>query len=568
MRLVKEPIQARNAASSEGLHRRIAELEAELRTRTKELAVVSAERDGLRRAYDRVVEQLRLLEKRIYAAKAERVDVAQLELEFAEKKAELEKLAGLLEEPPIESDIAREDDDAKAIDKDKARPKPKGRRDLRLADMPEVRVELLDPMHEESGIERLGFEESARAGYRRGGPVRIVTARMKYKTGKTDMPIVIAPKPKEIVSRGLLAPSMLAHILYSKYGMGLPFHRQEEWLSREGFDLSRGSMSRYSEEVGACLGGIVEACAKDAKANAFCLSTDATGIAIRPEPLPDKSRQSCRKGHFFVVLADRDHVFFEYQAKHTSDAVCSMFRGYSGYLQADAHAIYDALFRGEAVHAEAAPPTEVACWSHARRKAWEAASAKFVAGREALMRMRMLFELDATFAKLPPEKRKAMRQAKMRPLVDDFFAWAQALFNTVKNERGLVSTAFGYVVRQELALRRFLDDGRLVMTNNASERALRSVAVGRKNWLFFGSDDHASAAANLFSLIASCKLHGLDPEQYLFEIIRVLPYWPQPRLLELSPRDWNKTRARLDPAELATELGPFKLPPEQQDSAH
>jgi hypothetical protein len=126
-----------------------------------------------------------------------------------------------------------------------------------------------------------------------------------------------------------------------------------------------------------------------------------------------------------------------------------------------------------------------------------------------------------------------MRQAKMRPLIDDFFAWAHTVFNSVKGERGLVSTAFGYVVRQELALRRFLDDGRLVMTNNASERALRSVAVGRKNWLFFGSDDHASAAANLFSLIASCRLHGLDPEQYLFEIIRVLPYWPQPRLLEL-----------------------------------
>jgi transposase len=119
------------------------------------------------------------------------------------------------------------------------------------------------------------------------------------------------------------------------------------------------------------------------------------------------------------------------------------------------------------------------------------------------------------------------------------------------------------VVRQEQALRRFLDDGRLPMTNNHSERGLRTIAIGRKNWLFCGSDDHASATANLFSLMASCKLHGLDPEQYLAEVIHVFPQWPRDRWLELSPRDWAHTRSRLVASELEREVGPITIPPSE-----
>jgi hypothetical protein len=294
-------------------------------------------------------------------------------------------------------------------------------------------------------------------------------------------------------------------------------------------------MCRYAEDVGATLGAIVMAAAKEAKETAFCLSTDATGVAIQPAPLADGGRQACRKGHFFVVLADRDHIFFEYQAKHTSETVCDMFRGYSGYIQADAHAIYDALFRGDAT-TTGPPPKEVACWSHCRRHFWEAAAAKYPLGREALFRIRNLFQIDQSWASLPPQQRHALRNEKLRPFVDEFFDWAREQHGLVKAERGLVASAFGYAIRQEQALRRFLDDGRLRMENNASERNLRPIAVGRKAWLFCGSDDHAEAAANLFSLIASCKLHRLDPQLYLEQIIRMMPYWPRDRYLELAPK--------------------------------
>jgi hypothetical protein len=352
----------------------------------------------------------------------------------------------------------------------------------------------------------------------------------------------------------------------------MPFTRLAEELASEGIAVDDSTMCRYAEHVGASLGGIVDACAKEARETAFCLSTDATGVAIQPTRLHDGKRQACTKGHFFVVLADRDHVFFEYQAKHTSEAVCGMFKGFSGYIQADAHAVYDALFRGEALESDSdKPPDEVGCWSHARRKFWEAAvSVKDEASRQALLRIRALFQLESKWASLAPKQRQAQRQRVSRAMLDEFFAWAERVYERVGGVRGPVANAFGYVIRQRNALCRFLEDGRLRPDNNASERALRSIATGRKAWLFFGSADHAQAAANIFSLVASCKLHGLDAELYLAEIIRVMPFWPRDRYLELAPKYWLATRARLDSRELDMPIGYVTVPAvasaEQQSS--
>jgi transposase len=501
-------------------------------------------------------ERLELLRRRMFVAKAERVDVSQLELEFAATQVSLERLATQLEPS---SDAPPPDGEA---DPPCSRPKPKGRRNLASSDIPVERVEILDPALE-GNAERIGFEESSRLGYRRGGPVRIVVARATYKAAQDDAVILTTvEKPKELFRRGLLAASLVAHILVAKYRFGLPFTRLSTMLSCEGLALDDGTMCRYAEDAGATLGVIVDACAKEALATAFCLATDATGVAIRPQPLPGK-RQACDKGHFFVVLADRDHIFFEYKRKHTSTAVCDMFRGFGGYIVADAHCIYDALFRGEARRSpDDKPPDEVACWSHARRGFWEAAVAtKDALAREALLRIRAMFQLEERWASLPPIERHRQRQLGMRPLLDDFFAWAQGHHEQLAHVRGMLASAFGYAIRQKDALRRFLDDGRLPMTNNASERALRSIATGRRSWLFIGSDDHAHAAANLFSLIASCRLHDIDAENYLTDIFRVLPYWPRDRYLELAPKYWRATRARLSERELALPIGHITVPP-------
>ena len=602
----------------------------ELAATSQKLAGVTTERDNLRRAYRELMEQFELLRRRIFIAKAERVDATQLEIEFEATKKKLDELAAELgggEIAPADttdvSDTADAAPDASSVKEapgsrpagdppQKEKTKPKGRRNLADADhLPERRIEIRDPELEANGT-FIGWEESYKLGHQKPEAVRVVVARAKYKvsadmpapdlekatavpapedgtasiettaSGVEEVPVEVpaadseksarftirtAPMPRLLVRRGLLAPSMIARIIALKFRSGMPYFRQEEQLRADGIELDRGTMARTVEEVGACFGAIVLACADDARKNAFCLSTDATGVAIRPEPLPDGRRQPCKKGHFFVVLADKKHVFFEYQPKHTSGAVCEMFRGFSGYIQADAHAIYDALFRGEAVDDPEDAPLEVACWSHCRRRFWEAAVSGFSIGREGLLRIRKLFELDESWSDLPPSARLDKRRTILKPFVDEFFSWVHAQHGPECTARGLVRKALGYAIRQETALRRFLEDGRLRMDNNRSENALRVVTTGRKAWLFFGSDDHAEAAANLFSLIAGCKLHGIDVERYLAEIIRIMPYWPRGRYLELAPAYWTETRARLDPKELDAELGHITVPPASTGAA-
>jgi transposase len=544
--------------SSKGaLVRRVAELEAAL-------AAVTRERDALRASYERLRLDVELMRRRITVAKAERVDTAQLELEFAQKLAELDALSAQLEAPAPPPPSSSEPKDKK---------KPTGRRPLREADLPEERIELSDPAFEAQvaagEAERIGFEESCKLAWQRGGLRRLVVARVKYRVpGPVPEATVLAtaPKPTEILPRSLAAPSLLARIVIDKYLDGMPLHRQEDRFARDGVRLDRGTMCRWLEDLGATFGAtVIQAARADALATAFCLATDATGVLVQPDR-SQQTRQPCRRGHYFVQIADRDHVFFEYLPRETSAAVGELFKGFKGYVQADAKSVYDALFRppdGEG-DSTGPPPTEVGCWSHARRKFWEATVAKSVAAREGLARITRLFALERQVRGRPAEEIKAMRAAIARPHLDAFFAWAAAEHQAVAGERGLLRTALGYVMRQEAALRRYLDDGRLIMDNNRSERELRRIAVGRKAWLFVGSDDHAESAAHLFSLIASARLHGLDPEAYLRDLFRVLASWPRDRYLELSPRYWIATRARLDGAELAREVGPLTIPPAEQ----
>jgi Transposase and inactivated derivatives len=546
---------------------RIAELEAQLARLTAERDAASARADKVQRAYERLLEHYELLKRRIFVAKAERVPHEQLELEFAETKRKLDAMAKDL-------DHGSEDEPASSptpTPTPEDKPKPKGRRNLCAAEMPEERVEILDP-ELEGKAERIGFEVSYQLGYQRGGPRRILIARAKYKVpDTTPTEIVVTERPRQLMKKGLLAPSSIAHILVAKYLFGLPFHRQVAQLATQGVDLDDGTMCRYAEHIGASLGPLVDACAQEARRHAFCLSTDATGICIRPEPLPSKQRQACRKGHFFVILADQDHVFFEYQPRHTSAAVCDMFRGFSGYIQADAHSVYDAVFRGEARSSPGeGPPSEVACWSHARRKFWEAATvSKEPIAREALLRLRTVFDLERKWEKLSP------REANL-PAPEGPEAHPDGLLPV---DSGVPCPGEGRPEPAEHGDRLChparsgpapLSRGRQTQDHEQPLRA-RSAHHRRRAQelalLRLGRSRHVRA--NLFSLIASCKLHGLDPETYLAEVIHVMPYWPRERYLELAPRYWTTTRVRLDPIELAREIGPITVPPpEEQPAPH
>ena len=208
----------------------------------------------------------------------------------------------------------------------------------------------------------------------------------------------------------------------------------------------------------------------------------------------------------------------------------ALFRGFEGYVQADAASVYDALFRpsGEDEGGDGKHRREVGCWAHARRRYWEAAFAKEPVAREALVRIGKVFALDAELRgkRRPPSKVKQLRQTHLRPLVEEFLAFPEREFERVKHRRGSLRSALGYSVRQAGALRAFLGDGRLRMDNNLSEGQLRKVVRIPDASLFAGSDEHSEAAGHILSLIASARLHELDPERYLRDVIRVLPTGP------------------------------------------
>ena len=187
--------------------------------------------------------------------------------------------------------------------------------------------------------------------------------------------------------------------------------------------------------------------------------------------------------------------------------------------------------------------------------------------REALVRISKMFELDARFRNgNPPSKVKELRREHLKPLLTEFFQFAEVAYEMHKAQRGSLRSALGYCVRQQEALCRFLEDGRLRMDNNLSEGELRKVVRIRDAALFAGSDEHAQAAGHILSLIASARLHNLDPEVYLRELILVLPYWPKDRYLELAPKFWATTRASLNLTQLTREAGYIDLPDITPDS--
>jgi transposase len=234
-----------HATTTRSTDARVAELEAALAATTAQLAAMTQERDRLRASHARLREELELLKRRIFVAKAERVDTAQLEMEFADKLRQLDALAGTLEDTPSGDD----EHDPKKRDNTKKK-KPTGRRDLKKLPLEEERVEIPDPLYEalvaEGKAKRIDFEESSKLAYKRGGLRRLVIARVKYQVVGNDGQTAIdtAPMPPELFARSLAAPSLLAHILMLKYGQGMPLFRIEDAFRRDGCPIDRGTMCR------------------------------------------------------------------------------------------------------------------------------------------------------------------------------------------------------------------------------------------------------------------------------------------------------------------------------------
>jgi transposase len=231
-------------------------------------------------------------------------------------------------------------------------------------------------------------------------------------------------------------------------------------------------------------------------------------------------------------------VLFGFSDKHDAKAVDKLLGDYQGTIVADAHVVYDHLFTDDKV-------LEAGCWAHVRRYFFKALGTDPPRARHALALIGKLFHIEKALAQTTAEVRLATRQRDSRTVVDELDAWCDCEADKVLDQTP-IARAIGYARNHRAAFRRFLEDGRIPIHNNWSERELRREAVGRKNWVFLGSDEGGVANATFVSTIASCQLHGLEPYSYHRDLFCLLPSWPVSRVLELAPAHWKKTVARED----------------------
>jgi transposase len=555
------PPESRATLSAEELATLVSALQTEVLGIKTRLNESEASNDSLQETIVNLAHENELLKRRLYGTKTERLRTSENQLALGDLLNDAKQLQKQLDEA-----VAKAKSEGHSSN-DPAPPptpktKPKGRRDLLSSDLPRILVEIRDPKLEQTS-KHIGWDESPQLMYRRGGFSVLVKRTAKYEVAGKDGPTVLGVEvPETLFPRGLLHSSVVAYILVQKFGLGVPHYRLEQHVLDQGVELDRGMMSRYVDEAGGSLGAsVVHAMWQDAIQNAAVISTDATGAMVQPEKRQDGQRQACKNGHFFTAVVDCDHVLFAYAERHTQEAVRQLFGGFKGFLQSDASSVYDILDRGPPKDEDGDDAIKlVGCWAHCRRYFFEAAVCKYQVGLQGLLRIRAIYAADNSFRKLPPAKRKLSRDEHVRPLIDAFFEWVkQARF--AQHGRNLATKALGYATNQEQELRRVLADGRLPLDNTRAERSLRKVVVGRKNWMFYGSNSHAQSAAAIFSLVASCRLHGIDPQQYLDEVMRALPSWPKERYLELSPKYWRATRGNLLPADLDSPLCSFAVPP-------
>jgi transposase len=364
--------------------------------------------------------------------------------------------------------------------------------------------------------------------------VVVRTVRPKFVPkgqARGDETTVLQGEPLELpIPRGLAGPGLLADTIVKRLADHTPLHRMERIYARDGLFLSRQTICGWHLTLSELVRVLLDAMWADALDSPY-LCVDATGVLVQ-------HAEKCKRGHFFVVIAPEKHVLFRFSEKHNNAAVDAMLAEYVGILVADAHVVFDHLFLGGQVR-------EAGCWAHARRYFFKALSTEPQRARRALEFFEQLFTAERHAKGLSPEQRKERRALVHEPIVAAFERWCDDESLKVVDESPLAK-AIAYARNQRAALRTFLDDGRVPIDNNWSERELRRIAWGRDNWLFVGSEDGGEATANFVSLIASCQLHGLEPLAYLRDLFCLLPWWPKSQVLDLAPARWKATVAQPD----------------------
>lgn len=371
----------------------------------------------------------------------------------------------------------------------------------------------------------IGEESSERYEYIPAQLTVIEDVCKKYACACT---VKTATKPPQPIEKSTAGAGLLAQVIVAKCADHLPLHRQEKIFGRHGVEISRQTMCGWLAQCADLLRPLY-ASAKDLLFQSKVIGTDDTSVKVLDEKLP-----FARTGRIWPYYGDKDHpvILYDYTATRERAGPERFLRGYRGHLQADAYGGYDAFFKDPARGL-----IEVGCWAHARRYFHKALESDQPRMGPALLLIAQLYRVEKRARPLAAEQRLRLRQLQSRPILDKLHAYLLEILAEVlpKSPEG---RAVRYTLKNWTALTRYVDDGDLEIDNNATERAIRGVAVGRNNWVFFGSDRGGTTAAVLRSFVASCQRAGVDPFIWFKDVLSRIAAHPITRLAELLPHNW------------------------------
>lgn len=495
---------------------------------------LAAQLDAHERRFQRVQNILQQLLRWRFGPKREKLDERQMFLFAVQWEAEgktAQQLAGELgldEEDPL---AGAEDDPA---EKKPARPRGHGRKPQpRTLTRERIEHELTEAERQcpqcARTMRRIGEEVSERLEYVPASLKVIEEARAKYACSCGGA-LKTAPKPEQPIEKGSAGASVLAQVAVAKYADHCPLHRQEGIFRRHGADISRKTMCGWMRQTAELLAPLHERLKAQAL-NSKVVQTDDTPVAVLDPQLP-----KTRTGRIWTYVGEKATAY-DYTPTRKRDGPERFLKDYRGYLQADAYAGYDQLYakpeRGV---------VEVGCFAHARRKYYEARSSNLPCVAPALAYIGLLYRIERKARGWSGGERLALRQRCAVPVLGELQAYLERARAAVlpKSPEGM---AIAYTLSNWRALCRYAEDGDLAIDNNAAERSLRGVAVGRKNWMFFGSDTGGRTAAVLKSFIASCQQNKVEPWAYLRDVLTRIASHPVHALDELLPANWKPASA-------------------------
>jgi transposase len=533
------------------LKRRLIETTAKLGAKDAELSARSAElaaaKNGLvitQLTIEKLKAQIARLKREKFDASSEKIERALAQLELALEEAEAAKAEALADAPqsPAQDEPVTET----------TNPEKKKRRQL----PPELSRR--DVVHAPAGV----CKACGGTGFRTVGET--VTEVLAYVPARFEVirhvrpacscrkceTMVQAPMPELPIPRGMVDASFLAHMIVAKFCDHIPLYRQAEIDARAGVVIDRSQRAQWLGHTAWLLAPLVELIADHVMAGRSIHADDTPVDVLSP------GNGKTKTGRLWVYLRDeRPHsgtvppaVLYRYTPDRKGERCRAELANFTGWLHADGYAGFGRLYeisvaRSADAHLLAGPPrvAEVACWSHVRRGFFDEWSEhKSSIAKEALDRIGALFDIERPIAGSPPDIRRAVRQRTAKPRIDELAVWLDAQLAKIPGKSDLAK-AIRYARSRWQALTRYLEDGRLEISNNAAENKIRPAALGRKNWLFCGSDAGGSRAAAFYTLIGTARMNGVEPEAWLTDVIARIGALPINRLAEFLPWNWRSS---------------------------